>query len=129
MTGSINSLQYMLKLNMVVLLACTSLTGSIETAFTNCNKLNQIKFGYREWQNGTDTFSNRSTNISGNINVFADKYDMEHIMINLYSSVNGDIKNLKNLKKLWYCHLWKCSCTGSKTDLWNDGANIKIFYV
>ena len=130
LNGSINSLSNCLKLVVFTPYTRNSITGNIEIAFANSDRLIYIRFAYVTV--GTTTLlsgDSPSTNISGNISVFSNKYNLEGIQINHYSNIYGHVNTLKNLKKLNSIYLEACSCTGSQTDLYNQGANITHFGV
>ena len=129
-SGSINIFQNMLKLNFIAFWACNGITGNIETAFTphSGKGLVYITINYSYWT-GTVNSGRTSTNVSGDISIFGSKYDLERVDLFLYTPIYGEVKSLKNLKKLWYCCIDHCNCTGSKTDLWNGGINIRYFSV
>ena len=107
------------------------MTGNINQIFNQSYKLYWIEFEYLKYDDSSGHYNGNytSTDISGNINAFADKYDLEYLLIARYPNITGQVKDLKNLKKIYAINLAACSCTGSKTDLWNQGANITIFYV
>ena len=79
---------------------------------------------YYDW--GTQSDGNDRI---GNISVLGDKYNLEHITMVGERSIIGQIKDLKNLKKLYYVDFSNGSVTGSKTDLYNNGVNITTFYI
>ena len=70
-----------------------------------------------------------STNISGSISVFANKYDLQIIRTFAYKNIYGEIKNLKNLKKLVNVDFRYTSITGSKTDFYNNGTGVTQFLI
>lgn len=129
--GSINSFASCIKMKTIGAWGCY-ITGNIETAFNSMNRFNRCDFVWDKYVAG-DPYGGDvltySTNISGNINVFANKYDLVFFQIQYYTNVNGQLKDLKNLKKFLGCYLSGCSATGSKTDLWNQGANITDFRI
>ena len=129
--GSIDSLIPYIKISYISTWGCY-ITGNISTAFVNSYKSYAIYISYDKYVAGDpyggDT-ADTSTNITGNISVFSDKYDLKAVQLECYSQISGQIKDLKNLKKLNICDFWGGNCTGSKTDLWNQGANVTTFYV
>lgn len=129
--GSINVFYNLSNLKMLETMFLASITGNIETAFANTYKLYGIQMSGLGYDPNSDygDLNVNSTNISGNISVFGNKYNLEYIQIELYTNVNGQIKDMKNLKKLYWVKFLYCSVTGSKTDLWNQGANITSFNV
>ena len=128
--GSINILQNMLNFYYINTNGCQNIAGDIQTTFANTSKINYIEFEYIEYdQNGYFDGSRTSTNIYGNISIFGDKYDLAWIIIARYPNITGEAKSLKNLKKLYSFNFSQSGCTGSKTDLWNDGDNIRYFYI
>lgn len=114
---------------------CNNITGNIETMLANHPGKGLLEFClaflyfYPQNVGGYFDTSIRSTNISGNINIFSDKYDLSYTLIERYTYINGQLKDLKNLKKIWYVDFAWCNVTGSKTDLYNNGANIRYFDV
>ena len=130
-TGSINLLANCIKLKYVNFYACNVITGNIENMFINIDRLSSVKFVYvkRVGNNEEDNWNYTTTNISGNINVFANKYDLREVLFYSYTNINGQLKDLKNLKKLYYCHFRLTSVIGSKTDLYNNGAGVTHFNV
>ena len=132
MIGSINIFQNMLKLNNIDLLACNGVTGNIEIACVNLGKLSYIGLSCATYNSTRNVYGHdihKSTNVSGNIFVFGDKYDLQSIQILSYTNVYGQVKDMKNLKKIRICQLYGSNCTGSKTDLYNQGANVTHFRV
>ena len=128
--GSINSFQNMIKLKSIMASCTRMLTGDISIAFNNNYKIYYTYFEYvSTGYNGIAPNDSPSTNISGNISVFADKYDFEILVFSGYSNIVGELKLLKNLKKLYQLYLRNTGCTGSKTDLWNNGANVYYFSI
>ena len=115
------------KLNIAIFAYVNETTGNIEIMFNNTYKITYIDFVYCKWRNGNDDYTIKSTNIGGS--VFSNKYDLRILEIASYTSINGEIKDLKNLKKLYIVSLSSSACTGSKTDLYNNGANITGFYI
>ena len=94
--------------------------GSIEVSCANMNKLSSITI--RGTKSHVQIIGTDTETICGNISVFGNKYDMQGITLPGWKSIVGEVKNLKNLKKLWRLWLDNTSCTGSKTDLYNNGA-------
>lgn len=129
MVGSIDTLTGLHKL---IRLSCqynNGTTGNVETAFTNINKLVIIANQYVKWTGSSNDWGATTTNINGNIRVFGNKYNLERILLYNRVNINGDLKSLKNLKKLYYVDLVYCDIIGTKTDLYNQGANITHFDV
>lgn len=106
-----------------------AITGNINNAFINTNKFINLELYFMYWSGQWNNPDISSGDITGSINVFNNKYDMQAIRISSYSNVNGYIKDLKNLKKLYYVNFYNTGITGSKTDLWNQGANIESFTI
>ena len=104
----------------------TYLSGNIETMFNNHSGKGLINIII---ETSSDGRNYHSKYITGDISVFADKYDLEILMFPRHPNIIGEIKSLKNLKKLNICDFHNCNCTGSKTDLYNQGVNITRFYV
>lgn len=114
----------------------TYIDGNIETCFANMSKMYEISIpcafytpshpntGKPDW---LTTVS--SDLVSGNINVLGDKYDLKTIEFQRHKNIAGEAKSLKNLKKLWHADFRYSSCTGSKTDLYNNGANVYDFRI
>ena len=128
--GSINNIiPNWNKLETIYLWGCQNTTGNIEIAFVNPYKLAYVYITSIYYDQNGNNKHNISSNIEGNISVFSNKYDLKTIQIVRYSLINGDIKDLKNLKKLIYVYFDYSQVTGSKTDLWNNGANIIDFSV
>lgn len=129
-TGSLNILQNMHKLTCLSFVYNINIVGNIEITFVNANKLYSFDYISLHWSinnNRIEVVDNQ--NILGNISIFANKYDMEYLRITRCPNIIGQVKNLANLKKLYYCELSRCNCTGSKTDLYNNGANVTGFYI
>jgi len=97
-------------------------TGNIETVFKSCGK-----GFYWICLDPTAGVTPSYPNITGNIRVFADKYDMEYITIFDYSGISGEVKSLSKLQKLYYFYINRNVVAGVKEDLWNNGANIRTF--
>ena len=133
--GSVNFIQNHTHLYYISLGANPNISGNIEIMFNNHSGkgLWYILYDYLKWNHTNGSYlygsSYKSTDFAGNINIFANKYDIEWIQIEQCSLITGEVKSLKNLKKFRVCYLGGCSCTGSKTDLWNQGANITWFGV
>ena len=108
-------------------------TGNIQTTCVNMNKLTRFTamyiYYYPQGSGSSWDTSRRSTDITGNISIFGNKYDLRILQFERYSTINGEIKDLKNLKKLYVVDFLHCSVTGSKTDLWNQGANVTTFRI
>jgi len=99
-------------------------TGNIETIFKSCGKgfyWDGILYG-AEWTGAAvDIYT-------GNIRIFADKYDTERIWM-YRLNVSGEVKVLNKLQKLtWFSLAYANNVTGSKEDLYNNGANCENFY-
>ena len=127
--GSINSLSNLIHMIDFETWGICATTGNINTAFNNMNKLyviNCLSYHYNPNNSNGDGFVMDNTT-SGNINVLSNKYNLEYLGFERYPNVTGEIKSLKNLKKFSRCYLGGCSCTGAKTDLYNNGANITGF--
>ena len=125
-TGSINVFSNHIKLKVFLFTGNSKLTGNINS-FSNIQKISDVVIttningaGYSEYNN---------TRISGNISVFTDKYNMSEFHMVGYPYIIGEVKNLKNLKKLFWFYAAGCSITGSKADLWNGGANVTTFAI
>ena len=108
------------------------ITGNINIACANWYKLASIRtngVGY----NSSDSYGRdlwvQSTRISGDISVFGDKYDLKETAAPYYSTIVGELKSLKNLKKLYICYFPISGVTGSKADLYNGGVNVTTFSV
>ena len=107
-------------------------TGDISIAFANWYKIIYIYMAFRGYSATSaygDSWETDTTRLFGNISVFSDKYDLQLLGLEYHANINGEVKSLKNLKKLIDVNFDHCSCTGSKTDLYNQGANIRDFYV
>lgn len=127
-TGNINNFTNLTKMKHFIFNRCVAITGDIEIMLAGLRKnLYQIRFQNVTIDSGGVEYWVRGTNISGNISVLSNKYNLEWVQIEGYTPIYGQLKDLKNLKKLYYLGLWGCSCTGSQTDLWNGGANITTF--
>lgn len=127
--GSINTLYNLIKLTHAMFYSVNQITGNIETMFTSMNKIQEISLIHCKWVNNNDHWGITSTNLAGNISVLANKYNLLALGIMNYVNINGELKSLKNLKKFFYCYLLRTGCTGSKADLWNNGANITTFNI
>lgn len=103
-----------------------NITGDIGIIFANWYKIMHIEI-QGSW--GFDSVDTTGTTITGNISILSDKYDSSVIGLTGRKGVNGEVKSLKNLKKIWYLALNLTSCTGSKTDLYNQGANVTTFRI
>ena len=130
-TGSIDQFANCLNLKVIYLYPYNSITGNINILFANLYKILNIEIGYLYWDaaNQKDVIYTTSTNVSGNINVLCDKYDLDSIRFYRYSNIVGELKSLKNLKKFYICYFTLCDVTGAKADLYNNGANITIFSI
>ena len=129
-SGNINLLQNLIHLYYFSLYnslsADSSLHGDIGIVFINMQRLTHI------WITGAYVYGNVDSagiTVTGNISVFGNKYNLKYIQFTGCKGIYGEVKSLKNLKKFYACRLDYCSCTGSKTDLYNSGANITIFSV
>lgn len=69
------------------------------------------------------------SNRTGNISVFENKLRLREFHINWCINITGQLISLKNLKKLYFCMCRGTSVTGSKTDLYNGGANCSYFAI
>ena len=132
--GSINTFANHIKIRYIDIDTCNDVIGNISIVFANLYKILAIEIGYLDYypNDGSNRYydgSRTSTNVSGNICVFGNKYDIESIAVRCYVNVNGEIKSLKNLKKLYFCYFLNCSVTGAKTDLYNNGANVTRFII
>ena len=107
---------------------CNNVTCAIDSELVNYNRLKVLTFHYLKWD-GTKNVAGPSTNISGNISALGNKYDLEFIQIVRYSTIYGEVKSLKNLKKLYSLEINACNCTGCKSDLYNEGVNIVTFAI
>ena len=94
----------------------------------NWSKLTSILLRYTKWYNNADYWQ-LSDRIYGNISVFANKYNLRQILFTWYKNISGEVKSLKNLKKLYYLQIDRGQITGSKTDLYNQGANLGYFSI
>lgn len=121
----------MIKLKYVTIDCCNGVIGNIATAYTNHSGkgLWYIAHTYTKWTGTQNDWHATSNNVSGNISVFSNKYDIEDISIQRYSNITGEVKSLKNLKKLRQFICLITSITGSKTDLYNNGANCSYFSI
>jgi len=64
---------------------------------------------------------------TGNISTWSGCYDLAHIELR-YNHVSGELSSLSKLQKLKYVDLYEIDLiTGSKEDLYNNGANIEHF--
>ena len=106
-----------------------NITGDIDIIFANMNKIYWTQLVYVKFENGDNRWAYKSTEITGDISVFGDKYDLEWLQIYAYTNVYGQVKDLKNLKKIYYVGFYNCNCTGSKTDLYNGGVNVTNFLI
>ena len=107
-------------------------SGDISIAFANMNKSAQIYMSFRGYSVTDpygDSWETDTTRLFGNISVFSDKYDLQVLGFDYRANINGEIKSLKNLKKLYIVNFDHGSVTGTKADLYNNGANIIDFYV
>ena len=97
--------------------------GNVTTIHKSCGK----GFYYCAYYTQVD---GGSSNITGNINIWSDKYDLEHLApMNVH--VSGQFSVLKNLQKLTYVNFHgngSGSVTGSKSDFYNGGANITEWF-
>ena len=125
----------------------TKLTGSINVAFANLNNLREFMVEYYAplLSGNINIFSNKYrlefisipthdrytefyyNNISGDIAVFGDKYDLVGFIFMHRAAVYGELKSLKNLKKFYIFYCKYSGITGSKSDLYNQGANCIYF--
>ena len=124
-TGSINALSNLTKIKSLMVNRCY-IGGNINTAFVNMNKLYDIDISIIPVGSNRDDYKTKYT---GNISVFNNKYDLVYLMSQWNPGINGELKDLKNLKKLNMCDFLHCSVTGSKTDLYNNGANLYDFRI
>lgn len=132
MNGSINTFQSNTNIKYFSLEYVNNIMGNIETCFINKYKLASMGLEYQAYNSNNDTTDpyTRSPNISGNISVFADKYDLQALTLRLYINVNGQVKDLKNLKKIYFFNCYRSwGITGSQSDLWNNGANCSYFNI
>ena len=130
--GSINWLNNCINLHDALFASCNIVTGDISIAFANTYKFYDLEMqpGYDGSASTVEYYQNTyGHNIYGNISVFADKYDAFRIYFQYRTDIVGELKSLKNLKKLYTCYFLNCSVTGSKTDLWNNGANVYYFAI
>lgn len=133
--GSIDTLNLLTKITNFYCGYCENITGDIETTCVNWSRLYYIQMMFARWSSSSNWYSTHnidgsgSDKIYGNISVFTDKYDLKWIQIMRYSNIIGEVKDLKNLKKLTYFNLDECGCTGSQADLYNNGANLTTFRV
>ena len=127
--GSISSFNGLVNITYFENTYCWNTVGDIGIAFANMYKLNQIWIMYAYHTGNNVYISTSSDKIYGDITVFGDKYNMTYLRIYRYINVNGQLKDLKNLKKIYAVQLSDCSCTGSQTDLYNNGANIRLFNI
>ena len=129
-SGNIDLLRNLVKLQEIEIWGNkNTVNGSIETFVSNHSgkRLWQITI---VWMDSDYAYRGMIDNgIYGDISVFANYYDMGKLQISGYSTITGELKSLKNLKKIYYVFLRRCSCTGSKADLYNNGANISTFSV
>ena len=121
------------KLSIINAFARRLLTGNIEVAFGNHSgkNLTYVRFVYCDtgyWGLNPNVM-HPDGKLTGNISIFAGKYDLELIQIECYPNISGEVKSLKNLKKLTYYRSSYTEVTGSKTDLYNEGVNITGFAV
>ena len=123
-TGSINIFNNHIKLRSFSGLGLKNITGDFSMMIVNMNKLGYFDLGY-----DYGYVNNYSTLIYGSINAFSDKYNMTLIRVYRYPNITGEVKNLKNLKKLYCLWLTGTQVTGFKADLYNNGANIIVFYI
>lgn len=107
----------------------SELTGNLENMCASIYKLQELDIVHPIVYSNTWNSDNYDYNIAGDISVFSAKYNLMKLQIYPYPNITGEIKSLKNLKKLYYLILSRSSVTGSKSDLYNSGANISTFYI
>jgi len=102
-----------------------------DTPWVNCN-ISTVFKGSGKGLYYVSFRSIRTPNISyygtcnGNISVWSDCYDLEHIYA-VYQNISGELSSLSKLQKLNYVMFTCTSVTGAKEDLYNNGANITTF--
>jgi len=96
--------------------------ANIEIAYASCGK------GFYRIKHHYSTGGSMTTGlITGSISVFSECYDLEYYSITEYDVI-GTVSMLNKLQKLrWVSVTHLTRVTGSKEDLWNNGANIEHF--
>ena len=130
-TGYISQLTNLTKLITIDLGGCNALSGNFEIMYINMSKLTYVNNQMYYYSSTDRAPNNWSSNkiFYGDISVFGDKYDLELLGFAWRNHISGELKSLKNLKKLYYLALDSSMCTGSKTDLYNGGANVSHFAI
>ena len=103
----------------------SKISGSISICFANMNRFVYGRIGHAlpGYNNSYGIAWNAQGQATGNINVFADKYDFYGISCYGHRNITGELKSLKNLKKFAWYNFESTGITGSNADLWNNGAN------
>jgi len=104
-----------------------TVAGSVNTIYSSSSK--GLFYIYHQAYGSSGNPGYRNSSLTGTTTVFNECYDLEHVCIR-HSYVTCIVSDFGKLQKLRRCdlHYNTPAATGSKTDLYNNGANCTEYY-